>query len=699
MDATTVIREYLKLGLRFDRIEEGYVDSFTGDPQLRRDVADESAPDPAELARQAHRLIGEVAAVDELDGVRRDYLAAHLRALACAGRKFAGEDVGFVDEVREYFDVDIVKGDPDAYLEAHRKLDVSLGGSGPLAERMQAYRAGEEIPPERLEECIHAFSSVLRDRVRADFPLPDSETITYEIVTDKPWSGFNYYNGDYRSTVAVNADLKQQMSNLPRLVAHESYPGHHTEHCRKEAGLVARGGQTEQTIFLVNTPQCLMAEGLADLALYAVIGPQWGAWASEIYADLGLRFDGERAQAISEASAALADVRQDAALMLHDERRDADDVVAFLQKWLLRLVGQRLQGATRDTDTVARICGDEFVVLIEGELGPPEGFADRLRTALRPPFALLGTPVQVRASMGLVMPDPSSPRVTSDELLRHADDSMYVGKRQGKDAAVLYRQTLETVDFPTALRRASGGVPTGFRLVYQPIVRLPGETPVAVEALARWTAPNGAQISPETFVAAAEAAGLGFDFDAMVLDVACRQVAASGQDLSVHVNVGAGRLGDRLFERRVADVLLRHGLEPGRLILEITESVPIVDLAEGAAAIRRLRATGVKVGLDDFGAGYNSLTYLHALPVDLIKLDRALTIGLHPDHDASLYRSVIGICDELGFAVVAEGIETEGQSQLVQGAGCVLAQGYLFGRPVPISQLARMTAGAATGSS
>ena len=91
--------------------------------------------------------------------------------------------------------------------------------------------------------------------------------ITYEVVTDKPWSGFNYYEGDYRSTVAVNADLKQQMSNLPRLVAHESYPGHHTEHCRKEAGLVERGGQAEQTIFLVNTPQCLMAEGLADLAL------------------------------------------------------------------------------------------------------------------------------------------------------------------------------------------------------------------------------------------------------------------------------------------------------------------------------------------------------------------------------------------------------------------------------------------------
>ena len=340
MDATTVIREYLKLGLRFDRIEDGYVDSFTGDPALRVAVADEPAPDPADLARQADRLIGEVASVGDsgaLDAQRTDYLIAHLRALACAGRKFAGEDVGFVDEVRAYFDVEIRKGDPDRYRDAHRRLDEALRGSGPLAERMQAHRTSEEIPPERLEECIHAFSSALRDRVRADFPLPDSETINYEIVTDKPWSGFNYYEGDYRSTVAVNADLKQQMSNLPRLVAHESYPGHHTEHCRKEAGLVARDGQTEQTIFLVNTPQCLMAEGLADLALYAAIGDgaTWGGWATEIYADLGLRFDGERAEAISAAAADLADVRQDAALMLHDEHRDVDDVVAFLQRWQL----------------------------------------------------------------------------------------------------------------------------------------------------------------------------------------------------------------------------------------------------------------------------------------------------------------------------------------------------------------------------
>lgn len=338
MQPDHLIGEYLVLGLRFDRIEEGYVDSFTGDPALRRQVAGEPVPDPADLATQAHRLLAalpDVPRTETFTDQRAEFIGAHLRALACAARKFAGEQVGFVEEVRDYFDVEIARGDPERYRDAHARIDEVLGGDGPLAERMAAHRRSQELPPARLQEAIHAFSSALRDTVRASYPLPDSEIVVYEVVTDKPWSGFNYYEGDYRSRVAVNADLKQQMAHLPALVAHESYPGHHTEHCRKEAALVAGLGHGEQTIFLVNTPQCLMAEGLADLALHVAVGPGWGHWAQEIYADLGLRFDGERAEALSTASAALAAVRQDAALMLHDEHRDADEVAAYLRRWLL----------------------------------------------------------------------------------------------------------------------------------------------------------------------------------------------------------------------------------------------------------------------------------------------------------------------------------------------------------------------------
>ena len=219
VEPAALTREYLLLGLRFDRVESGYVDSYTGDPALRRQVDDEPAPNPADLARQAERLLAELPGGNGFDRARADFITAHLRALACAGARFAGRPVSFRDEVHDYFDVRIGRGEPERYREAHTRLDAALGGSGPLAARMQAYRTADEIPPERLGECIEAFSSALRDRVRADYPLPDGETIVYEIVTDKPWSGFNYYEGGYRSRVAVNADLMQQMSNLPMVGA------------------------------------------------------------------------------------------------------------------------------------------------------------------------------------------------------------------------------------------------------------------------------------------------------------------------------------------------------------------------------------------------------------------------------------------------------------------------------------------------
>lgn len=333
MDAATLVDEYLLLGLRFDRLEPGFVDAYTGAPALRWRAENDPRPDPAALARRAAELRAELPGAG-LAAERERFLDVHLRALETSGRTFAGEPVGFVDEVESYFDVRIAKGSEDDYRAAHRALDAQLPGAGPLAARLGAARTLEEIPADRLTECVHAFSSALRDRVRTVFPLPEDETVTYEVVTDKPWSGFNYYEGGHHSRVAINADLKQRMGVLPHLVAHESYPGHHTEHCRKDAGIVA-AGQREQTLFVVNTPQCLMAEGLADLGLVAVVGPGWGPWAAEIYADAGLRFDGERAEAREAAGELLAGVRQDAAIMLHDEGADEDTVVAYLQRWLL----------------------------------------------------------------------------------------------------------------------------------------------------------------------------------------------------------------------------------------------------------------------------------------------------------------------------------------------------------------------------
>lgn len=328
-----MVTEYLRLGLAFDRVEPGFVDAYTGDPRLRADVESGPRPDPADLARRARELRSQLPG--ELSSERAAFVESHLVALDCSARKMAGDHIGFVDEVRAYFDVDIEPADPQVYRDAHAQLaaelDVAVSG---VADAYAEHRRRDEIPANRVDECVHAFASALRDRVRAEYPLPDNEIVDFEVVSDKPWSGFNYYLGEYRSRVAINGDLTQYMSSLPHLIAHEAYPGHHTEHCRKEQFLVG-AGQHEQSIFLVNTPQCLMAEGLADHALIAAVGSDWGVWAQEIYADLGLRFDGERAQRVGRATSGLLSVRQDAALLLHDRGADEDTVAEFLQTWLL----------------------------------------------------------------------------------------------------------------------------------------------------------------------------------------------------------------------------------------------------------------------------------------------------------------------------------------------------------------------------
>jgi hypothetical protein len=326
--------EYVRLGLRFDRLESGFVDAYTGDPRLRAGVENEPAPTPQQLRDQARALLAELPS-SGLPDDRAGYLRGQLTGLECTARQMSGEPVAFLDEVRSYFQVEAELGDPAEYAAAHAELDRLLPGRGTLTERFAVHRRQEECPPDRLETAVLALSSALRDHVRAGYGLPERETVRYEVVTDKPWSGFNYYEGDFSSLVAINADLPHRLSQLPRLVAHESYPGHHTEHCRKEQGLVEKAGRIEHTVFLVNTPECLMAEGLADLGIEATVGEGWGPWSAEILADLGLWFDGHLAERVAAAAAPLGRVRQDAAILLHDRGADADEVIGYLQRWSL----------------------------------------------------------------------------------------------------------------------------------------------------------------------------------------------------------------------------------------------------------------------------------------------------------------------------------------------------------------------------
>src|SRR5262249_23648509 len=231
--------EYLRLGLRFDRIEEGFVDAYTGDPELRREGQDEPPPQPSALARQGRDLLGALPD-SGLPADRVAFLAGQLAALEVNARKFAGEELNFVEEVTGYFQVRPEPGDPEQYARVHAELAELLPGDGSLLDRYAEFRRRDQCPAEKLEPGVEALHSALRDLVRSGYSLPEQETVEFEVVPDKPWSGFNYYLGNYRSRVAVNADLPQRMSHLPHLVAHESYPGHHTEHCRKERGLVER---------------------------------------------------------------------------------------------------------------------------------------------------------------------------------------------------------------------------------------------------------------------------------------------------------------------------------------------------------------------------------------------------------------------------------------------------------------------------
>ncbi|HEY5116476.1 MAG TPA: DUF885 domain-containing protein, partial [Nakamurella sp.] len=385
-----------------------FVDAYTADPALRLEVADEPAPDPVELSRQASALSAVVADTD-LQPQRAAFLTAHLDALALAGRRLAGESMSLVDEVAGYFQVRIELIDTDVFADAHARIGELLGGTGPVGDRLAALRAAELCPVDLVEPAVRAVAANLRERVSQHTGLAAlDEHIDFEIARDVPWSGFNYYLGNFGSRVAINADIGHRVSQLGVLVAHECYPGHHTEHCRKEDLLVRGAGEVEHTIFLVNTPQCLMAEGLGDLALTAAVGPGWGQWLARVLDGIGPRFDPDLAEALEIASRPLSAVRQNAAILLHDRGADPDEVVGYLQRWSLLAEEQARQRMRFLTDPLWRAYTSTYV---EGErlLRPWLDARDPGMTALARFQRLLDeplTPALIQAEMAQSVPLP-----------------------------------------------------------------------------------------------------------------------------------------------------------------------------------------------------------------------------------------------------------------------------------------------------
>ncbi|HYM60512.1 MAG TPA: EAL domain-containing protein [Thermoanaerobaculia bacterium] len=355
-------------------------------------------------------------------------------------------------------------------------------------------------------------------------------------------------------------------------------------------------------------------------------------------------------------------------------------------------VAKRLKSCLRSIDTAARLGGDEFAVLLEDT--PDEvaalDVANRIASALRAPMRIAGTEVSVSASVGIVL---SGRDELEGEIFRNADVAMYQAKKRGKGLCEVYEPgmhaaVLERLQLEADLRRA---VALGeIVLHFQPIVDFHTGAWVGAEALARWSHPTRGLILPSSFIPVAEATGLILAIGRHVLEEACRFAGEWGRDRHVSVNLSARQLQEPGIVTQVVSALRHTGLRPDQLVLEITESVLMIETESTIQRLNELKALGVRVAIDDFGTGYSSLAYLEKLPVDILKLDQSFIRGLAPDGDLSpVARGVIDLGRALDLEIVAEGIERQEEANALIRAGCTRGQGYYFARPMEPHDLRR----------
>lgn len=363
-------------------------------------------------------------------------------------------------------------------------------------------------------------------------------------------------------------------------------------------------------------------------------------------------------------------------------------------------VAQRLRQVARGADTVARFGGDEFVLLCDavGGDGDVREIATRAMDAVRRPIIDRKRELVVTASIGAVTTNSAGAK--PGELLRHADIAMYAAKRAGRDRLAIYDRRLQRSERQGLFRAAElrDAIKRGQLAVrYQPLFGLADGGVRGVEALARWEHPKHGTLLPSRFIPMAEEHGVVGAVDDYVLDRACAQLAewngrgSALDDLTMAVNLSGWSLRDDGVVDRVAAALDRHGVSPERLHVEITESPFVSELATVRRTIGALGALGVRIALDDFGTGCSTLTRLHQLSADIMKIDRTFVTGAHEPRTRAILAGVISTAHALGMTVVGEGIETELQREELRSLRCDLGQGFLFAGPLDARDVAALT--------
>ena len=361
---------------------------------------------------------------------------------------------------------------------------------------------------------------------------------------------------------------------------------------------------------------------------------------------------------------------------------------------LLISVAERMQSALRGADTIGRMGGDEFVILIDGgrdEIGP-DLVARRLLDVMRRPFDIKGalTPLTVTMSIGIAIGD----RRNGGELLRDADVALYQAKGAGKNQFVIFSQEMQNdvgrrISLEFDLRSALSG--KQFFLVYQPIYNLEDLTIVGVEALLRWRHPSEGVIQPDDFIPILERTGNIREVGAWVLGEACNQMAAwhaRGDTLDVSVNVSARQLDSDLFVGEIRHALHVSGLSAHSLIIEMTETALMLDVDAVVQRLQAIRDLGVRIAIDDFGTGYSSLSHLRQFPVDCIKIDKSFTGAMSSsDESRALVKTFIQLGRDLGLKTLAEGVESIDQMDLLRASDVSEVQGFLLSHPLDAETL------------